>query len=447
MLNFTLPTLFVFNLLLLSFNSFASASNQQILPLQQRAEVIDGILATRVEKLMPEMMRNANIDMWILISREYNEDPILKTFLPATWMGARRRTILVFTYVKQSSPEQDYVKADAISTYDIGSVFNKAWDKNKHPQQWQALIELIKVNNPQTIAVNQSQDFPLADGLVATDKDLFFENLPTKYKQRIVSSEPLAVSWIETRSEEEIAYYQQLAALTKDIIGEAFSARVIVPNKTTVNELVWWFRTKVSELGLSTWFQPAIRVQRNSTDFGISEDPKTVILAGDLIHVDFGINYLGLNTDIQQHGYVLKHGETQAPKFLQMALQQGNQLQDILMANFTAGQTGNEILLKTRQQAQDAGLKPMVYSHPIGYFGHSAGTTIGQWDSQNGVAGSGDYPLHNDTAYAIELNVSVYSKEWQKDIMIMLEENALFSKNTVKFLTPRQTQLLLIKAM
>ncbi len=414
-------------------------TEHNILSMQHRSLVIDDILEKRVKQLLPGLMRQANVDMWILISREYNEDPILKTFLPATWMGARRRTILVFT-----DTEKEGISAQAIARYDVGTIFKEAWDKEKQPDQMQALLELIKARNPNRIAINQSADYELADGLVATERDLLFSYLPSQYRERIVSAEPLAVSWLETRIKEEVELLNEMVALTKVIIKQGFSNEVIRPRKTTVGDLVWWFRDRVSQLGLQTWFHPSIRLQRKYKKLGVSEDPNLIILPGDFLHVDFGISYLRLNTDIQQHAYVLKAEETTAPKFLQDALKQGNQLQDILVENFVVGRSGNEILSRTREQALLAGIKPMIYSHPIGYYGHASGTTIGKWDSQFGVAGEGDRALHQDTAYAIELNVEVASLEWQKDIMIMLEENAIFRRDKVSYLAPRQTELILI---
>lgn len=410
-----------------------------ILSMQERANVIDNILSKRVDQLMPKLMEQANVDMWILISRENNEDPILKTFLPATWLAARRRTILIFSRLADNT-----VKAEAMSRYDVGNVFTKAWDKESQPDQMRALIELIKIRKPNRIALNQSEHYEIADGLVATERDLLFSYLPTDYRDKIVSAQELAVSWLETRIADEIVIHKQMVALTKAIIKQGFSNVAIRPRKTKVGDLVWWFRDKVNELGLQTWFQPSIRLQRKYKNIAVSEDPDLIILPGDLLHVDFGISYLRLNTDIQQHAYVLKQEEKQAPIFLNRALQVGNQLQDILTNQFKLGISGNEILSKSREQALLSGIKPMIYSHPIGYHGHGVGTTIGKWDSQHGVAVEGDRPLHNNTAYAIELNATVYSKEWQKDVMIMLEENALFSQGKVEYLAPRQKQLILI---
>ncbi len=418
-----------------------SLNDVEILPMRERSDLIDNILQQRVETLLPSLMRKANIDMWIIMGREYNEDPILSTFLPATWMGARRRTVLVFTDLGEQG-----IKAQAMARYNVGTVFTSAWDKEQQPDQMQALVELIKQHNPSRIALNKSKTFALADGLVDSEHDLLLSYLPKEFQQRIVSSEPLAIAWLETRIPAEVEIQQQMVALTKSIIRQAFSNDTIEVGKTTVGDLVWWYRDKVNQLGLQTWFQPAIRLQRQNSQEGVSEDANLIIHSGDLLHVDFGIHYLRLNTDIQQHAYVLKANESDAPNFLKAALKQGNTLQDILTANFKPKRSGNEILSRSREQALLAGLKPMIYSHPIGYHGHGAGTTIGKWDAQHGVPGEGERYLANNSAYSIELNVTVPVKEWQKNVMIMLEENAFYQQGQVNYLAPRQTEFILIKA-
>ncbi|WP_371378279.1 M24 family metallopeptidase [Thalassotalea aquiviva] len=412
----------------------------KLMSLQQQAELQDSWLKARVEGLLPEMMKQHNIDMWLIMSREYNEDPILKTLLPASWMNARRRTILLFSL----HPTRGF-EAFAMAKYDIGEVYKKAWDPEQEPEQLKALSQLITELDPKRIGVNQSIKIALADGLVATDKDLLLAYLPISLHQRLVSAQPLAIDWLQTRSQEEIEQYKHLVALTKAIVNEGLSNVAIRPRKTQIKDLIWWFRERASSLGLSTWFQPSVRVQRQRKGVGVSDDPNVIILPGDLLHVDFGLEYLGLHSDIQQHAYVLKAGESKAPDFITQGLRQANQLQDMLLGNFKAGRSGNEILSRTREQALLANLRPQIYSHPIGYYGHSAGTVIGLWDAQYGVPGSGDLPLRNNTAYAIELNVSMFSEQWQKDITFMLEENAIFFRNKIDYMAPRQKHILLIK--
>jgi Xaa-Pro aminopeptidase len=275
--------------------------------------------------------------------------------------------------------------------------------------------------------------------------------LPETYRVKVVSGEKLAVGWLETRTPTEIALYDNLCRIAHSIIAEGFSEAVIQPGSTTTDDVVWWYRERVAALKLDTWFHPTVDVQRpdpanaeNTRSFA-SRPATDVILPGDLLHVDFGITYLGLNTDTQELAYVLKPGETEAPAYLRKALATGNRLQDILTLHFREGRTGNEILAAALGQARKEGIVPSIYSHPVGYHGHAAGPAIGMWDMQNGVPGNGDYPLHHHTAYAIELNARVRVPEWGgKEIRVMLEENAVYTPQGVRYLDGRQQQLLLI---
>lgn len=433
--------------LILLFIFFFQISQAQIVSEKERAILKNAILEDRFTNLLPELMDNANIDMWLLISREYNEDPVLKTMLPATWLNARRRTIIVFYRDKKKNT----LERLAVARYDIGKSIKSAWNKEKQPNQWKALLEIIKARNPNKIAVNTSKYFALADGLVKTDYDELYKNLSLEYKNKIVSAEKLAIGWIETRTEMELKLYRDLVEITHNIISEAFSSKTIIPGKTTTEDLVWFLRQKVTDLGLETWFHPTIDIQRNNealkshiASFSKAEEEK-IIQKGDLLHCDFGITYIGLNTDCQQHAYVLKDNEEQVPGFLKAAFKKGNRVQDILTSTMKIGKTGNEILKEALLIGRNEGLRPSIYTHPLGKYGHSAGTTIGMWDSQNGVPFNGDYPLHKNTVYAIELNTTVTIKEWKKDIRIMLEEAGFFGNNTFEYVNKRQTEIKPIK--
>ncbi len=421
---------------------------QQILPEVERARVIDEILADKFDNLLPKLMDEAGLDMWVLISREYNEDPVLKTMLPATWLNARRRTILLFYRNK----EKNTIEKLAVARYDVGANIKSAWDKEKEPNQWKRLIQLIEERNPKKIGLNFSKDHNIADGLDKTDYDEFLQNLPKKQHVKIVSAEQLAVRWIESRTDREIIIYNQLVTITHDIIAEAFSEKVITPGITTTTEVEWWLRQKVTDLGLETWFHPTIDVQRSSEElvshlYSFSGRPDDmVILPGDLVHCDFGITYLRLNTDCQELAYVLKPGETKAPKFLVDGLRDGNKVQDFLTTNMIKGKTGNQILAKSLEDAKAAGLRPSIYTHPLGLYGHSAGTTIGMWDAQGGVMKDDgeNYPLNANTVYAIELNTTITIPEWKRDIRIMLEEAGFYGEDGFRYVNGRQTELLLI---
>lgn len=418
-----------------------------VLKEQERAVLKDSILEDRFANLLPQLMDKTGIDMWLLISREYNEDPILKTMLPATWLNARRRTIIVF----YRDTKNDTLERLAVARYDIGKSIKSAWNKEQEPNQWKALEKIISERNPNKIGLNISKHFALADGLVKTDYDELVDNLPKEITSKFVSAEKLGIAWIETRTEMEMQLFKKLVKITHNIVDETFSEKTIIPGETTTDDLVWFMRQKVTDLGLATWFHPTIDVQRDNEalkshieSFSKSKDKK-VILEGDLLHCDFGITYIGLNTDCQQHAYVLKDDENEVPDFLQNAFQKGNRVQDILTSNMKTGYTGNYILAAALSEAKEEGLRPSIYTHPLGKYGHSAGTTIGMWDAQNGVPFNGYYPLQKNTAYAIELNTTVFIKEWNKDIRIMLEEAGFFGDDTFEYVNERQTQIKPIK--
>ena len=418
---------------------------QEILNLKDRATLIEKIQKDRLDNLLPELMSKNGIDMWIIITREYNEDPIIKTLLPPTWLNARRRTILVFSF-DESTKKTESV---AISRYNFGKNIKSIWDKEKNPNQMLALKDYIDKVNPKKIGLNYSENFALIDGISKSDYELFYSSISNDIKQRIVSAENLGIQWIETRTKLEKEIYKDLVSITQNIINEAFSNKVIVPGKTTTDDVVWWMREKVLELKLKTWFHPTVDVQRNEQSDLYAFDGKSkydIIQPGDLVHCDFGISYLTLNTDCQQIAYVLKSDEKEAPEFLTKALKDANKLQDILTSEFELDKTGNEILLNSLKIAKEKGLDPQIYTHPLGTFGHSAGTTIGMWDSQGGVPIKGDVLMKYNTVYAIELNNKSFIKDWNKEVRIMLEEAGLFEENGFKYINGRQEKIILINS-
>ena len=416
---------------------------QDILGLKERAKVIEEIQKDRFDNLLPKLMDETGIDMWVIITREYNEDPIIKTLLPPTWLNARRRTILAFHYDKKSKN----LEKVAIARYSFGKNIPSIWNKDEEPNQMKALAKFIEDKNPNKIGLNYSDHFALADGIVKTDYELFLDNLPSRLSNKVVSAEELAIRWIETRTEKEMMIYDQLVEITHGIIKEAFSTNVITPGVTSTNDVVWWMREKVKKLGLKTWFHPTIDVQRNEVSDLYAFDGESkfdIIIPGDLIHCDFGISYLTLNTDCQELAYVLKPNETEAPDYLVKALEEGNKVQDIFTDLFEYKKTGNQILEEALEKGRSEGFRPQIYTHPLGTFGHSAGTTLGMWDSQGGVPFTGDFPMNYNTVYAIELNTRVFIKEWNKDIRVMLEEAGVFEKTGFRYVNGRQTELILV---
>mgnify|MGYP002621003354 CR=1 FL=1 len=426
------------------FSISANAQHAQILTQRQQAEVVNTWLEHRFETIIPQLMRREGIDMWVLVAREYNEDPVLLTMLPATWHVARRRTILVFFDKGPNTP----IERIAVARYNIGTFFTSAWNPDEQPDQWKRLAEIITERAPNKIALNYSTTFGLADGIAYTDYTELMHALPPSVRTKIVSAENLAVGWLETRTPDEMAVYRHINRIAHQIVEDGLSEQVITPGITTTSDVQWWYRERIKELKLDEWFHPSVSIQRqfdaeHTGDFS-GPAASDVIQPGDLLHMDFGITYLRLNTDTQRMAYVLRPGETEIPRGLRDALKIGNRLQDILTNEFKTGRTGNDILLAALAKAKSEGIKATIYTHPIGFHGHAAGPTIGLWDQQGGVPGQGDYPLYPNTAHSIELNAEVFIPEWNKTVRIMLEEDAMFDGEKVWYIDGRMTELLTI---
>ena len=433
------------SLLLAPILAQEASAESRVLPMRERAAVIDDWLSQRVQEVLPGLMRRSGIDLWILISREYNEDPVLRTFLPAKWQSARRRTILL---IHDRGPEQP-LETLAIARYSVGELFASAWDRERDGDQWTHLARLIAQRDPAAIGLNYSDDFAHADGLSHREHDLFMQALAPELHERVVSAEALSVGWLETRSAAEMEVYPQICRIAHEIIAEGLSSAVIQPGVTSTADVAWWYRDRVAQLGLTAWFHPSVSIQRAAAPAldlksEVLLKREEIIRPGDLIHVDFGITYLRLNTDTQQHAYVLRRGESTAPAALREALARGNRVQDILTSQFVTGRSGNAIIAAALAQARKEGITASIYSHPIGYHGHGAGPTIGLWDQQDGVPGPGDYPLYPNTAYSIELYAESPMPDWGKPVRIKLEEDAFFDGERVDYIDGRQTEFLLI---
>lgn len=415
-----------------------SPETPDILSLRERAKLHDRWLAERLDTVVPELMRENGIDMWVLVAREYMEDPVVATMLNATSLRARRRTILVFHDPGNGEP----VERLTVSRYDLGEYFKSAWVPENGDDQWERLAEIVAERNPETIAVNVSSVSAFADGLTSSQYTDFFNALDPDYQNRVVSGFDLAIGWLETRIPTEMEYYDDIVRTAHSIIGEAFSSKVITPGETTTNDVVWWTRQKISDLGLDAWFHNSVHIFREGEDNELMGD--AIIQQGDLLWIDFGIVYMGLNTDTQHLAYVLKDGETDAPEGLKAGLRASNDVQDALTSSFRTGLTGNQILANARAKAIAAGLEPSIYSHPIGYHGHGAGAAIGFWDDQ-GPSEKGEYRLRPNTAWSIELSAKKAVPEWGgQEITFRTEEDAFFDGETVRYIDGRQTRLHLI---
>jgi len=412
-----------------------------ILPERGRAAVMNEWLEWRLDNILPEQMQRFGLDMWIVICREYNEDPVYMSLVPEPNMAARRTSILIF-HNRGSEGVDRYTG----SFYGMGEWY-KAIEQDKELTQIENAARFIREKDPKTIGYNISETWAFGDGLTANFRDQFVEALGKKYADRLVSAEKLCLAWLGERSTQELSVYRHICGIAHDVIGEFFSNKVIVPGITTTEDVVWWIRQRFTDIGVEAWFQPSVDIQRSPKDRKKYPVEDHVIRRGDMLHCDIGIVYLGLCTDTQELAYVCRIGEEDAPEYLKKVLRNGNRLQDIFMNEFKTLRTGNEILLTSLKKAKDEGLIPSIYTHPLGVHGHAAGTTIGMWDMQEGVPGAGDFPLYPNTCYAIELNCKTYVSEWDNMLVTAgLEEGGVYTeKDGCRYIDGRQEKFYLVK--
>ncbi len=422
----------------------AVKDSKKILPEQERARVMNEWLKWRLDNIIPELMRREGIDMWLVINREYNEDPVYLTLVPEPHMAARRTSILIF----HDRGEKLGVERLSGGYYGLDGWYKATWiDKTK--KQFESLAEVIKERNPKKIGINVSSTWAFGDGLTASLKEKLEKALGSEYSSRFVSAEQLCVGWLETRSPQELSVYRHICGIPHDIIAEFFSNKVITPDITTTDDVVWWIRQRITDLGLETWFQPSISIQRYQKKFAEEKDNANVIRRGDLLHCDVGIVYLGLCTDMQWQAYVCKIGEKDAPEGLKEALRRTNRLGDIFRAEFKTGRTGNEIVWTAMKKAEAEGLRPLIYSHPLGFHGHAAGPPMDARPPERapeGIQARGEYPLYMNTCYAIEFSCTTKIPEWDnQDVRIGFEETGVFTKEGCKFIDGNQTRFLIIR--
>jgi Xaa-Pro aminopeptidase len=429
-------------------------ANRPFGTLREQAVRQQAWLKERLDSILPGLMRKYGIDMWVVPMREYNEDPVFSSLVSPTTFAARRRTIYVFfdrgpsrgvERIALGGSSQgglyDAVRSTRQVTASVGGRQAELWGD----QQWKVLKDVIEARKPRVIGIDISRTFAFADGLSAGEYEGMSEALGPTWTKRFKRAEGLPVDLIAARLPDEQRFFHDLAALTWAVIDTMFSSRVITPGTTRTSDLVWYFRQRVNDFGLGTWFQPSIDVQRRgATEEQLGDDP--VIQRGDVLHCDVGITALRLNTDIQHLAYVLHDGETAPPTGLVQALTRSNRLQDIVMEEIRPGRSGNEILDSARKRMSSEGIDGTIYSHPIGLNGHGAGPLIGLWDYQDGVPGRGDHRAIPNMWFSVELQATTPVAEWGgQPVRMAQEEDMVMGPDGVpRWAYRRQTELHLV---
>lgn len=444
-------------LLVLTLPTASVAQTRPFGTLREQAELQQRWLAQRLDSILPALMRKYQIDMWVVPMREYNEDPVFSSLVSPTTFAARRRTIYVF-FDRGAGKGVERIALGGSSQgglYDavrstkpiagpagVGGRQAELWGD----EQWQILKKVIEDRKPRVIGIDKSRTFAFADGLSSGELEGMSEALGPAWTAKFRPAEGLAVDFIAARLPEEEAFYGKLSQLVWDMIDEMFSSRTITPGKSRTSDLVWWWRQRVNDLGLGTWFHPSIEIQRKGvTAEQLGDDP--VIQRGDVLHCDVGITALRLNTDTQHDAYVLLPGEQDAPAGLRQALANGKRLQDILFEEIRPGRTGNEVLVAALAKMRAEHIDGSIYTHPIGMHGHGAGPLIGLWDYQDGVRGRGDHRVIPGMWFSSELQATTPVPEWggQPVRMAMEEDFFLGRDGKPRWAIRRQEALHLVR--
>jgi len=417
----------------------------QLPPLREQAEIQQGWLEDRLTDVLPALMREQNIDMWIVQMSEYNEDPVFRALVSPTQFAARRRSIFVFY---DRGPGEG-VERLALGGGNQGGIYTSVRAPEEPGRelyldaQWRMLRELVEERDPDVIGINVSHTHAFSDGLASGERELLENALGPKWTSRMVPAELLPLHFMAKRVPAMLPYYQNMMKIVHGLISTAFSSEVVTPGKTTNADVVWWLRQQVHDRAMNSWFQPSVDVQRK----GETLEGEVVIQRGDVLHTDFGIFATGLATDTQHMGYVLREGESEPPAGLMKALANANRLQDIVMSQMKPGRTGNAVLAATLAQMNQEGIEGRIYNHPIGDHGHGAGPLIGLWDRQEGVPGRGDVSLLTEMWHSIELYATTPVPEWDgQKVRIALEEDAgMTADGDMEWILSRQEKFHLVR--
>jgi hypothetical protein len=420
-------------------------------PLREQARIQQEWLRLRLERNLPVLMRKHGAQMWIVACREYAEDPAFFSLVSPTVFAARRTTIYVF-HDRGANQPLERLALGGDSNGGLYTVYRDPDSANREiygETQWQLLSKLVAQRHPATIAIDISPIHAFSDGLTVGMRDKLMAALGPDYKDKVIPAENLALEYQELRVPEMLPTYRQMMQIVHSLISRAFSNEVITPGKTTNEDVVWWLRQNVNDAGLGTWFQPSVTVQRKglSADTLLNPREGMVIERGDVLHTDFGITAMRLNTDTQHMGYVLRAGETTVPAGIVDAMRNTDRLQDLLMERMRPGRTGNEVLGDVLHAMREAKIDGSVYTHPIGDHGHAAGPLIGLWDLQQGVPGRGDAALFAGSWFSIELQATTPVPEWDgQKLNVALEEDAVLDEQgKMSWVLRRQTEFHLVR--
>lgn len=422
------------------------ASAAQLLPWSEQITVREQWLVKRHALLLP-MMRRHDVGMWIVVNEEFHDDPLTQYVAPPRPYTGNRD---VFVFVDGGA---EGLKKYALTGYIEENLARFFEAPTAEPLPAAATLKALYDKwQPKTIALGIGGSRGQTRSLGEASHRFIAEAMGPEAVSRFVPAAPLIIEYLDTRLPEELEHYRTAVAVTEEIVRRALSAEVIIPGRTTVGDVRRALYDMLWAAGVRTWFQPDLRVQRatgeNATSRGFLAVAResVVIQPGDLVHIDFGITYMGFDTDWQKMAYVLKPGETQAPAGLRAALRNTNTLQDALMLRHARpGLTGGAVFTATMAEMKERGIEAMIYSHPLGAQGHALGASIDFRSAQRANPSAQTLTLRPGSYMSIELNTATPVPEWGgKKVLVMMEDCAYLTEEGYRFFRPRQETFYLI---
>jgi Xaa-Pro dipeptidase len=418
----------------------------KLLSVREQLIVRERWLKTRLDTMLLPMMRRHKVEMWIVTNEEFHADPVVEHIAPPVPYQGRRD---YFIFTDRGGEKLERIALVRYTDEHLKSFFEVVSPPNRETQA--TLKKIVEDRNPKTIALNFGGVRGATNGLTYDAHKFLTETLGKEYAERFVIAAPLIVEYMDTRLPDELEHYRKAVELTEIITRRAFSNEVITPDKTTVSDVRYWWLQQMNNSGLDTWFHPDLRIQRRNQEISKTQqflsvaDESEVIRRGDVIHIDCGLNYMGLSTDWQKMGYVLSKGEKDVPEGLKRALANTNRLQDAMFTHIKPGAWGYDVYDATMDDMKGEGIEAMIYSHSIGNQGHGLGASI---DFRRPVTGVTSFePTFRLGSYtSIELNTSTPVAEWGgQKVTIMAEDDAYLTADGMKWFRPRQTDFYVIR--
>lgn len=412
----------------------------KILPVREQSNLITELVRDRLDTILPLAMREADLDIWIILCQEEDLDPVYKTMIP---MDCWSPILQMLIFVDEGDGK---IKKYNVSGTDTKDLYERPYIGQLEEKQWPVLLDLVSKRDPKTIGVNIGTVKWSGSGLTYNLYRQLKERLPRKYSERLVSAEKAAARWGATLTNREIDLFRHVIKIAHSIIADCFNRMTVTPGVTTIDDLVWFYWQRSVDLGLDLAFRPYFKIIRNEVASAYYGKGDSVIRPGDVIHCDVGIKYLRLNSDNQHLAYVLKPGESDASAGLKSLMAQTNQMQDIFMDEFQRNISGNELQQNILKRARKEGISnPKVYSHSLGLYLHQPGPLIGlPWEQVNPLP-RGEMLMEYNYAFTMELSTEGSVVEWNNQkVRCGMEEPVVFTEEGCRTLNGRQTEFYLI---